>query len=131
MSHYTTIKTQLIAAEIIKQALEEMGFTVKCGSNLPLYDYMGSKRSLTADMVISRNQLSTVSNDIGLKKAGESYQVIISDYDSAATKTKDFVRQLQQKYAYLKVKKELANTHFTVVNEYVHKDGTVQIVAER
>jgi hypothetical protein len=131
MSHYTTVKTKLIAVEIIKQALEEMGFSIKCGDNLPLYNYMGNKSSETADIVISRKQLNSVSNDIGLKKVGGSYEIIISDYDSAALKTKNFVKELHQKYAYLHVKKELARTSFTVMKEYVHEDGTIQIVAER
>jgi hypothetical protein len=131
MSHYTTITTKLIAVETIKEALKEMGFSIKCGENLPLYNYMGDKISKTADIVISRQQLNSASNDIGLKKVGNSYEIIISDYDSAKIKTKNFVKDLTQKYAYLHVKKELARTNFSIMKEYVLEDGTIQIMAER
>lgn len=130
MSHYSTIKTVLVDGEIIKQALTQMGFSYKVGKNLPLYDFLG-QRTQTSDIIISRKELSSASNDIGLRRTSNgSYEVLISEFDERQAKTKDFLANLVYRYSFLKVKKELALSGFKIAEEKILQDNSIQIIAE-
>jgi len=127
MSQYTTIRTEFNDPEILVNVLHEMGFPVETGHNLDLYDYLGVKRG-KADLVIRRKHLGDVSNDLGFRRTGDVYKVVISDYDEAHLKKGNFLRELKQKYNVVKVKKETARQGLKLVREEVRADGTVELV---
>lgn len=129
MSHYTAIQTELKDKEVILEALKMMGFSCEVGKNLPLHDFLGRKTLKRADIVIPRKSLNTASNDIGIKKVNNHFEIIISDFDSVQQKTRDFVANLVYRYTYLKVKKELGISNFQLINEKVEEDGTIKIEA--
>jgi len=127
MSHYTTIKTELTDPETLEETIRILGFEVETGKDLDLYDYAGVKRG-KADLVIRRKHLDKLSNDIGFRKAGEKYKVVISDYDEVHVNKGNFLRELTQKYSYLKVKRETARQGLKLVREEVRSDGTIELV---
>lgn len=131
MSHYTTIQTELRDKDVILEALKLMGFSCEVGKNLPLHDFLGQKRTQTSDIIISRKELSSASNDIGLRRTSNgSYEMLISEFDERHAKTKDFLANLIYRYSFLKVKKELALSGFKIAEEKILQDNSIQIIAE-
>ena len=84
MSQFATIQTTIKDGKLLVQCLKEMGYSVEEGHNLKLHGYLGDTRPQTADIVIRRKHLGSASNDIGFRKVGDAYQLIISDYDRGA-----------------------------------------------
>ena len=131
MSHYTSIQTKMADLEALTYAVESMGFKVKVGKNQSLYNYLGEKTSLTADLVIPKRQITSASNDIGFSQENDgTYKLIISDYDKTIPKTRDFPEQIKQRYAYFKVKKELMLENKEIIQEKIHDNGIIEIVVE-
>ena len=128
MSHYTTIQTEFTDAEVLEEAVHDLGFPVETGRSLPLYDYAGRQTGQKADLVIRRKHLTSVSNDIGFRKVGDQHKAIISDYDEVKVRKGNFLRELTQRYNYLKVKKEVARQGLKLIKEKSHVDGTIELV---
>ena len=100
MSQYATIKTKIRDGELLVRCLKELGYPVEVGKDLPLLGYTGDVRRETADIVIRRKHIGFLSNDIGFKKVGEYYEIIISDFDRGSAKGKK-VLALEQKVVQL------------------------------
>jgi hypothetical protein len=131
MSHFTTVKTQIVDKEYLLKALAECGFsTVKEGDNLPLYGYQGDKRAQTADIVVRRKHISPASNDLGFKKTDSGYEIIISEYDVKLL-GQNFTNKLMQNYAYHVTKDSLKEQDFTIIEEEVQKDNTIHLTLRR
>ncbi len=131
MSHYTTIQTKITDLESLTYAVESLGFKYEVGRQLPLYNWTGSKTQHTADLVIPRKYLTSISNDIGFSKQRDgTYKIIISDIDQNDEKTKHLAEQLRQRYAYYKVKKELKLDNKEVLEEKIDSAGNIQIIVE-
>lgn len=135
MSHFTTVRTKIRDAEALKAALAELGYPCEEGSNLPLYGYMGDLRPEKGDIVVRRQHIGPLSNDIGFRKVGDSYEMIISEYDSETGRGKDVmmrveqvVARVRQQYAYEKVKGELQRRQWSVLSEETLPDQTIKVV---
>jgi hypothetical protein len=83
MSQFTTVETRFCDLQALLRTLRKMGLKPEVGKDLHLYGYQGDRRPQTADVVVRRKQLGPLSNDIGFKKVGKHYQMIISQYDAA------------------------------------------------
>lgn len=128
MSHFTTIKTKITDAIALKKALADLGYpVVEEGYNLPLYGYQGDRRSQTADIVVRRKYISDLSNDLGFKKKGSTYEMIISEYDIDLL-GKEFIGRIMQRYAYHKVLSEAKRHNWAKVKEEKMLDGTIKLV---
>ena len=127
MSAYTTIKTKFVDSEILQQALKDIGFKVEVGQDMVLYNWTGTPQARTADIVIRRKHLTSISNDIGFTKERGVYKVSISDVDLKAEKTADFINRVLHRYNYLKVKKEVARQGLRLVQEKKLPDGTIEL----
>jgi hypothetical protein len=72
---------------------------------------------VTADIVIRKKHLGAASNDIGFKKRGDSYELIISRYDMGQSKGRalmemeqkvvEIQNRIMRKYAEEKVRKTM------------------------
>lgn len=128
MSHFTTIKTKIADANALKRALADLGYSVlEEGYNLPLYVYQGDRRPQTADIVVRRKYISDLSNDLGFKKKGSTYEMIISEYDIGLL-GQEFIGKLMQRYAYHKVLSEAKKHNWTMVKEEKMQDRTIKLV---
>jgi len=128
MSHFTTIKTKITDADALKKALADLGYSVvEEGYNLPLYGYEGDRRHQTADIVVRRKYISDLSNDLGFKKKGNVYEMIISEYDIELL-GQEFIDNLIQRYAYHKVLSEAKRHNWSKVKEEKMQDGTIKLV---
>ena len=91
MSQYATIKTRIKDRHVLIECLRDMGLPVEEGSNLSLSGYEGDSRLQTADIVIRRKYLGSASNDIGFRKVGDHYDLIISNYDRRERKGQEIM----------------------------------------
>lgn len=128
MSQNLTIDVEIIDIEFLKQALVELKYPFEEGRNLRLHGYLGDVRSETADIVVRREYIGHVSNDIGFLKTNKgNYQVIISEFDLKG----DFLKKVKQKYTELKIKKEVSKQGYKIVSEEKLSDGSMKLSVKR
>ncbi len=133
MSHYTTLETQLVSEKHLVLALEDMGFTeVEVHAEpQPLVGWRGRERPQLAHVIVRREHLGPVSNDLGFFKNAEGiYEVFVSDVDQAAHGGA-WLRKLYQRYAYHVARDLLAEQDFSLVEEEVDEGGAVHLTLRR
>src|SRR4051794_12505107 len=102
MSHFTTLKTQLIEVSHIVKALGDLGFhQIEVHEvTQPLFGYQGDRRSQTAEIIIRRQFVGQASNDIGFKlQSNHTFNAIISEFDRTLY-SQQWLDKLSQRYAY-------------------------------
>lgn len=93
-----------------------------------LYGYQGDKREQTAEVIIRRAEVGGSSNDIGFKRQKDgTFEAIISDYDKSRYNA-NWLKKLNQKYAYHKVTAELSDMGYEVEN-VVTENGKIKFRA--
>ena len=86
-----------------------------------------------ADVVIHTNQ----GYDIGLKRNDKGAYDVVAHWSQQPGKTQikqvrsDIEAQIKQKYAYEKVKRELAKKGFMISDEEIQPDNTIRLVARK
>ena len=105
---------------LLLAALAELGYSeVEEGEVLPLYGYLGDRRSETAEIVVRRRYLSAASNDLGFARTPQGYVPVISEYDQRVLHGGQFLVKLRTAY------------HERVVEEVKRRlHGTAQRVVE-
>lgn len=70
MSHFTSIKTQIKNTDALIKALADVGFkNVEYHETAQhLYGYQGDVRPETAEIIIRKQYIGSMSNDIGFKR---------------------------------------------------------------
>ena len=133
MSHYTAIDTQIVSAEHLVQALEDMGF---CEVEVheqpqPLRGWLGDARKQKANVIIRKKHLDMASNDLGFvqTRAG-TFQACVSDFDRGRFGN-PWLQKLTQRYAYHVTQSMLADQAFHVTNEQETDDGTIHLSLRR
>ncbi|MDB9371037.1 DUF1257 domain-containing protein [Nodularia spumigena CS-586/05] len=88
------------------EALQRFGFfPMLHDKTVNLYGWHGDKREQVAHIVVPRNQISSVSNDLGFFWNGTEYECLISEYDQGAEMAQavqglgaNFFSKLQHEY---------------------------------
>jgi hypothetical protein len=129
MSAYVEQETQITDVDILKDCLKEKG--VKDVQHhekaVQLEGYHGDKRQDTAEIVIPRKAVGSMSNDIGFKKQGDgTYKAIISQYDQGRYNA-TWMADLKKRYAEKKVRKVAAQNGLTFVKKQVNADGSFKM----
>ena len=122
MSHFTTIAIEIKNGDLLKQALEEIGYPVK--QNTLVRGYLGN--TAIAEYVIPMPN----GYDIGFRKIGDRYEVI-ADFWGVALKIEEFLGELNQQYATKTVLQSATQQGFEIEKQEVLEDGTVRIVIGR
>lgn len=134
MSHFTTIKTQIKSADALVQALADLGFrhVEQSATAQPLYGYEGDMRSQTAEIIVRRQYVGPLSNDIGFKHQSDgTYEAVISDYDRRHGYGQDWLNHLMQRYGFHHLKAIAPAQGFAIEAEEVLADGTLRLVVGR
>lgn len=130
MSHFTVVVTVLRNAGTLLTALQDLGYEVETGNELPLYGWKGDVREETADLVISRDQLASSSNDIGFARQDDgSYSIIISEYDVRTLP--GFVDKVTSQYAYQTIVEQAAADGFSIMADEQRVDGSRRLLLQR
>lgn len=125
MSHFTTIRTQLVEARHLEKALEDLGHAVTHGP-VAVNGFMGN--STQADLKIGTADRNY---DIGFRRTGSTYELVADWWGIRGIQQEHFVRQLTQRYAYHATKEALFAEGFNLVEEEQQQDGTLHLVLRR
>jgi hypothetical protein len=124
MSHFTTIKVQIKDGEVLREVLQELGYGVEM--NTMVRGYRGDTTS--ANFVIRRSN----GYDIGFrKKDGDENYEVIADFWGTGINQKQFLNEIQQKYAHRMLMNTVVQQGYCVEDEEVMEDGTVRVVVGR
>jgi hypothetical protein len=133
MSHFTTLKTQITDARALEAALADLGFPeVEVHAVAQhLYGYQGDARPQTAEVIVRRQHLGKLSNDIGFKRnAAGTFDAIISEFDRPKYSA-EWLGKLAQRYAYHVARAKLQEQGFTLVAEENTRDGRIHLTLRR
>ncbi|QDZ41277.1 DUF1257 domain-containing protein [Euhalothece natronophila Z-M001] len=119
MSHFSTIKIQIKNGDILQQILTELGYQVE--TNAQVRGYQGNRTN--ADYVIRQNN----GYDLGFRNNQGNYE-LVADFWGASINEKEFLNQINQKYAHRTLMETVEEEGFDVEEEEVLEDGTVKVV---
>lgn len=87
MSKYKTIETQINNLDHLCRALDALGvpYETAQADELPLYGYRGDERAETGAVVVRREHIGRLSNDIGwtFNLQTGAYDLVLSEYDQS------------------------------------------------
>jgi hypothetical protein len=125
MSHFTTIRTQIVEKEYLKKALQDLGHAYQEGS-VQVNGYQGNKT--TAELKIGTRDSNY---DIGFRKTGGTYELIADWWGIHDIKQNTFVQQLTQRYAYHAAITKLEEQGFSLVSEEQEAGERIHLVLRR
>jgi hypothetical protein len=84
---------------LLLAALADLGYlVVEEGEALPLFGYQGDRRPETAEIVVRRQHLGSLSNDLGFSRTPQGCVPIISEYDARVLHGGQFLVCLRTAY---------------------------------
>lgn len=97
MSHYARGTTAIRDVEALVLALRELGFRPEVHAEPePLVGYQGDPRPERAHVIVRRDQLGRLSNDIGFLITPHGVEAIVSAYDRASRYGEPWLRRVTQ-----------------------------------
>jgi len=115
MSKYLTFPDVIFKnRQLLLDALKDVGYTeVEEGESLPLYGYQGDRRPETAEIVIRRCHVGSLSNDIGFTRTPNGYLPLLSEYDQRTVHNGKFLAKLRTAYSERVVEEVTRRLHGT------------------
>src|SRR5262249_23119998 len=128
VSHFTQVETKINDLACLKLAIADLGLEFEEATENALVKVRGWKGStLSAEAKIKASK----SYDIGLQLTEEGTYKLVADWwgiEEETNETQEKITQrIVQRYAYHKVKKEVAAQGFTMDEEQVQPDGTIKL----
>ena len=128
MSHFTNVETKINDLVALKAALVDLAMEFEEATENQLVKVRGWKGStLNAEAKIKGSK----TYDIGLQLTEEGTYKLVADWWGIEEETNETQQQITQKivarYAYHKVKNEVAKQGFSMDEETVEADGTIKI----
>lgn len=123
MSHFTTVKTQIKQKEMLKKALNKLGYDNVIENGI-IRGYQGNQQQ--ADIVVQ----GIGGYDVGFVQEGEQY-TIIADFWGLSPKERSLTEKIAQQYAFCLIQEESAKQGFQMAEQTVQKDGTIKIVMQK
>ena len=133
MSHYTTIALEIRDRDALVAALGDLGLAKVEIHDQPqhLCGYEGDLRPEKAEVIVRREQVGPLSNDIGFRNTeGGTFEAIISDYDQQNGYAQNWRGRLMQRYGRNAAVAKLAKKGFRVVREEA-RGGKLHVVLRR
>ena len=125
MSHFTQVKTKLMDALLIKQAVVDLGWQIKTTGTIR--GYQGS--SLAVDIAVS---IPGADHDIGFRQTATGFEVVADWWGMEQIITEEsFLAKVNQKYAYYGVKSKLEAQGFSVAVDELASDKKIHLVLRR
>lgn len=130
MSKFVSVKLAFKDKDVLKATLKELGYgeIEEYEEAQQLCGYEGSLREDKANIIIRRQHIGRVSNDLGFVKTANGYDMVISEYDRSAH-GKVFLEQLPQQYGVNKTRKTLKHMGCTVTSQKTNAKGQIKIRA--
>ncbi len=125
MSHFTTMKTQLVNRKYLVAALKDLGFQPQVGQVL-VRGYEGQETEVEVKVPTGNPEY-----DLGFRKAGKTYELVADWYGIVDIRAKTFMAQLLQRYAYHAVSAQVQAQGFEIVQDESLKDHTIHLTLRR
>lgn len=123
MSHFSRLNTKFVELDYLMQALDDLGYTAEAG-DLTIRGFGGQNTKVDVKVSVR------LSNDIGFRKNGDTYQIIADWWGVLGVKQKEFADKVAQRYAYHATRAQLEKQGFALVEESTEK-GQVRMVLRR
>ena len=123
MSHFSTIKTEILDLEMLKKTISELGFAME--EKVKITESHGRKEPVDLAVRID------VGSYLGFKKGGKGYTIICAPEILRQERNRRFVRMIQQEYAYRKVLHETRKRGFSLVQEERVKAGVIKLILKK
>ena len=133
MSHYTTIALEIRDRDALVAALGDLGLNVVEVHELPqhLFGYEADVRPEKAEVIVRREHVGPLSNDIGFRKTDAgTYEAIVSEYDQQNGYGQTWRNRLLQRYGRHVAVAKLAKKGFRVAREEI-REGKLHVVLRR
>ena len=125
MSHFSRIKTKMVEADYITQALDDLGYEWESGEVL-VHGFAGARRKANI-----RVKMAALSAEIGFIQTPQGYD-LVADWAMVRGINRDkFTNQVMQRYAYHAARAQLEKQGFNLVSEETQADGQVRLVLRR
>ena len=125
MSHFTSVKTQIVEQQHLKSALQDLGHHVEEGI-VEIRGYGGNRTRV--DLKIST---SNRGYDIGFRKAGDFFECVADWWGIRSIKKEQFLQQVTQRYAYRAARAKLEEQGFALVTEETEPGERIHLVLRR
>lgn len=131
MSHFTTVQTQIRDLVCLKEALGDLGYAfseAEAGQSVLVRGYL--EQQTPADLVIRASR----TYDVGVRVTRNGVEFIADWWGVETTRgvtEAQFVQAVTQRYAYRKVRRELAARGFTLATEETTADGAIHLKVRR
>lgn len=123
MSHISKIKTKMMEKDFVIKSIQDLGYDFEVG------DLSIKGLGQHADVEIKIK--IPFSNDIGLRKSGEAYEIVADWWGVRGIKQNQFANSLMQRYAYHATISKLEEQGFTLVSEEVKEKEQIHLVLRR
>ena len=124
MSHFSRIATQMKEKDAVLKAIADLGFTYEEGDQ-QVIGFGGQKTPVDIRIKIPH------SYDVGLRRKGDSYELVADWFGVRGINQKDLTQRLTQRYAYHTTRAKLEQQGFNMVEEKVEETGQIRIVLRR
>jgi hypothetical protein len=125
MSHFTTIKTQLVDGDLIAVALADLKIGFDRGTT-KIRGFLGQKTEAEF-----RIPTEARGYDIGIRSAGRTYELIADWWGVRGYDEREFAGRLTRAYSVAATKSKLADQGFSLVSEQREDNGEVRLVLRR
>ncbi|GHJ38678.1 DUF1257 domain-containing protein [Streptomyces sp. TS71-3] len=133
MSHFTRVRTALRDADLLVTALAEVGFTdvEQHGAPQTLYGYQGDARPERAEVIVRREHIGKLSNDIGFRRGDDgAFEAVISEYDGSAYDNA-WLTRLTRAYGHAAALRYAQEHGYDVQSDVSEANGTRRLVLRR
>jgi len=129
VSKYREIKTEFREEALLRQALQASGVPFEeHAAPAHLVGYRGDERPETAQFIIRRHNLGSMSNDLGFaRQEGGTYAAIVSDYDQYNRQSQGRLARVKQEYARAFVHREARRRGLRVTEQRDARTGAVHL----
>ena len=123
MSHITTISTRMVEKEFVLKALVDLD--MRYTERKTRQKRQGNESA--TDIVIHRFPGANIT----LRKRGKFYVIITDWWGVVGLKKKDFLSQIQKRYAYHATRAKLMEEGFDLVEEKTDEEGKIHLLLRR
>jgi hypothetical protein len=123
MSHFSRIKTRMVERTHLLAALRDLGHKPE----------EGDVKARGFGLLKSKVEIKVPTKsgyDIGFHRTEQGYEVVADWWGVRGVKQKDFLQQLQQRYAYHAARAKLEEQGFSLVSEE-QEGGRIRLVLRR
>lgn len=124
MSHFSRINTKMDEKKYVLMALKDLGFNYEEGEQ-EVRGFGGQKTPVDIRVPLK------FSYDLGLRKKGNTYEIVADWFGVRGINQKDFTQKLMQRYAYHATRDKLEQQGFDMVEEKVEETGQIRLVLRR